>query len=476
MLISILLSLYIPLFTIIDFIPIEKQQVMSEIPKLKPSYQGYINESDQEIFWFIQLTDLLYNNPQSGINLNTFFNETYKEIDPLFVISTGDLVHGGVYPDFSHDTEHWLNYSNVLASNNLNSSVYIDLIGEHDVSNIPNKTYYLDYSMLGSEIGDTNYSFIKSFSFGDYAFICLDTTKNEPYIQFDLINYEINYYGHLYRDQLDWYEAKLEEYKDYDGIFTFGHHVNLRENAPYNYAIISETTTSGRDFVTLNNDYNVTCYISGHTRVNIIQHRLGNNFFEIETEDFDIKHAYRIIAMDNNSFSTSVEYLNTWPQGVITSPPTTAFYSDGLNLNDTKIRALVWDPLGLNSVEWCAYDASRILVTNWKPMLKVDGDSPLWQGDWNYSLNDGNLYYINVKINGSSGVTIKEIIHTFGEPSDIPPDTPPDDSPGNPFEDLLALINNLQGLKYLPIILIIAGIFVIVISLVRTIRLRAKTR
>ena len=131
----------------------------SNFRRIKSSDQGFINSSNQKLFWFIHLTDTQYV-WQSNYKIEKFFqflNESYNTIKPLFMYNTGDLVNG--INGILHDKEEWEKYNKALEDNNINSSIYMDLIGNHDASIDSDFSYFLNYSIMGRNYNTTRYSF-----------------------------------------------------------------------------------------------------------------------------------------------------------------------------------------------------------------------------------------------------------------------------------------------------------------------------
>lgn len=385
-----ILMFYIPIFSNFSNTSTIQDELTPPVLDIQTSNQGFINETGQEVFWFIHITDLHI--PKSNVinNFNIFLNDTCEIINPSFIINTGDLVNG-INFGLTRDINQWHTYQNLLTKNNAELSYYIDLMGNHDVSANTDYTPFLQYSMLGSRIYDVNYSFTRNFSFGNYAFICLDTVKDDPY---DFPYLDFGFDGFIYTDDLDWYESKLEEYKDYDNIFTFSHHPDASSR---DYNLISELSSSKLSFAQLTDKYNVSCHISGHTHENHFEER--NDVFKIETNDFKTAGAYRIIAMDHGEISTSIAKVGTWPQYVVTYPPSNKFAPNDFVNNENKIRILAWHPDGINSVKWSAYNNTNSnQITPWKSLSILNHDRPLWEGEWNSTLNGRDNYEIRVRV------------------------------------------------------------------------------
>jgi len=354
---------------------------------------GFISFHDYKLFWFIHISDTqyLWYNDGNIAEFYAFLNETYKEIKPVFIYHTGDIVDANFF--IGQDKTEWERYRKALYDTNMNSSIYMDVIGNHDAIRDANSTFFLNYSMMGCSFNTTQYSFNKSFTFGNYAFIGLNTAKKS----YDFFEYA--YQGFLSSSELDWYENELKRFKDFDKIFVFGHHP---PSYPLFYEIKSEKSSSGKDFNELNEEYNVPFYLSGHVHENSF--RYLNELLTITTTNFDqMGGTYRIIALDNNRLSTSIECVGRWPQGIITYPP------DDFNQKVDKIRVLAWDPHGISSVKWSFYSIEKEnQITNWKPLIKVDPNEPLWEGDLVSHFN--GKFKLQVKVEGGSGEVIKEII------------------------------------------------------------------
>jgi hypothetical protein len=365
--------------------------------------QGFVNSSGQEVFWFIHITDTqdLWYAPELIARFNRLLNESYKVIQPVIIYNTGDIVSSD-YENFisanerNQRVEEWEAYNKSLNDNNMNGSVYLDVVGNHDCYGDPGNTFFLQYSMMGQAYNALQYSSKKSFSFGEYAFIGLHTGEDYG------VTYPFGLFGYLNSQELDWYEEELEKVKDCEKIFVFGHHPP--------FEIFSGVNSNGKSFFSLNDEYNVFAYFTGHGHMNTFEN--VNGMFAIETTAFDRpRGSYRIVAVDNNHLSTSLETVGTWPQGIITYPPREDYINEDLN-NIQKIRALAWDPNGISAVQWSAYSGANQLV-DWTPMVNVTNNRTLWEANWDTTLNDGNDYLIKVKIIGKSGETIKEIFYSY---------------------------------------------------------------
>ena len=368
---SLFLFLFLVFFPNLVYIGIDNRSFY-----ILPSNQGEIGNQEQKIFWFTTISDtqFLWYDGQKIAQFNRFLNESYGTIKPSFIYHTGDIVDSD--NGNQQHVEEWQRYNQSLMDKNINSSFYMDIMGNHDSVKDPSNTNFLNYSVMGSTYATSQYSFNRTFSFGDYAFIGLNTAKDQ-YIG----GLDFAFIGYLDSQELDWYENELTKYKNCDGIYTFGHHI--LSYPPFN-TLISEESSSGKTFFQLNEEYNVKCYFAGHAHVNY--HQMYYNTFSIVTDNFDeYGGTYRIISVDNNQISSSIEYVGSWPQGIITSPPRKDYPNDNTPQLFEDIRVLAWDPLGVNSVAWAIFNnTDDSQMTDWRDLTRFETDSPLWQGTFNF--------------------------------------------------------------------------------------------
>ncbi len=374
--------------------------------------QGYEYSGDNQVFWFIHVTDtqdLWYNAEKIEI-WNKFLQQSYDIIDPLFIVNTGDLVdsdyeHFLIANERNQRDEEWEEYRKSLINNDVNASIYTDIVGNHDCYGDPGNDYYLKYSMTGSTFEELQHGFQRKLPFGNYAFIGLHTGEDHG------IQYPFEMFGYLKTAELDWYEEKLKSYKDEcEKIIVFGHHPP--------FEIVSSWSSSRNNFFDLNDKYEVFAYFCGHGHINSFQN--VNGMFAIETARFSHNDGtYRIVAVDHNSLSSSIQSVGEWPQCVITNPPPKDYLSANLVEKDLKkIRVLVWDPKGVNSVEWSAFASGERQITDWASLENVSASGPLWEGDFSKLSEEMSKYSdlttctVKIRVKGGSGEVTQEIVYS----------------------------------------------------------------
>jgi hypothetical protein len=373
--------------------------------------QGVINSSSHRIFWFLQISDTQMVWSKWGqnerrpltdgrvIKLRTFFNTTQKVIAPLFIVNTGDLVDSA-YESFLYRTEgqkvmEWEYYNETMHEMGMNSSYYFDMVGNHDIYRDPGYTYFLKYSVSGAAFQTDQYMMTADLGFGKYSFYTLSTPEDNG------LEFPFGLGGMMSKSELDWFENKAQEKgKDSSRSFAFGHQP-IGE-------LFSEKSSQGNNLLNIFKEQKIDMYLFGHGHVNKFEQY--GEMVAYETAKIDEgEGTYRIVAVDENGISTTEQIGTQWPAGIITAPldtRNTRTEADlQYNADNTKIRALAWDPLSIKSVEWRADEKG-----GWLPMTHVEG--PLYEGEFLSSLKDGAQHQIEIRITNVEGkTTIKTITY-----------------------------------------------------------------
>ncbi|NVM03768.1 MAG: metallophosphoesterase [Candidatus Helarchaeota archaeon] len=394
-------------------------------------------ENNSQIFWFVQITDThlgegSYIDPPNFLARSYFFFEEFfkelKYITPEFIVNTGDLVNGLPSIPFYQDFRQWELYKQMVDKWDMNESYYYDLIGNHDIYGDPTFSSYKTYSIQGQSHGKTQFTWIVNRTYGNYRFIALNS-GDEGYI------WPGSTYGDLNKSELNWFEQKLGQTQNSNLTFVFSHH-------PF-YDVGDNHATSGKSFIDLVNEYNVTAHLYGH------KHRgekyTYNDTLYLCTDSLgkSFPGKYRIIAIDNDGVSVSSKTLGDWPAVMITSPLdeslTTRTYD--LNQSTVPIRALIFNKSTIGSVEYQIYnltwtyswDLMRIALadylaefqipnikwenifpnymidwkSNWTPMYQNSSIPYVWNGTLNTTNIANGYYYIRVRVDGDVEDSIK---------------------------------------------------------------------
>ncbi len=421
----------------------------SRVQASDPHSARYSTESNK-IFWFLIISDVHIGARgfTGSEDLEWAVTEAKNVINPSFITNLGDLTDSTNWseeaiPDGPHP-EEWIEYRNVLDRNGVDATFYYDLPGNHDLFGDKNFDYYLNYSVQGSATGKTQLSWTRTFDFGTYHFLGINTNGN------DGADFSPNppYYGDnagLDTAELEFIRDDLETNKDADLTMIFGHHpIVTRETflSYYTTHDLSESATQtalvyGADgLMALMEYYNPLMYAYGHS------HQYREEFFTRDMSEGVLylnaasltrnsEHNYNIVAIDNNGVSTTAPNKGVWPAVIITAPldknlgmendPYTAGAAD-ITGGSTPIRALVFDKNPVTRVDYRMYkiteDAGEIVERGvsissglsesedmWHPMQQVGSSHPnypyLWVADCSNPM-EGGRYIIEVRATGSS--------------------------------------------------------------------------
>ena len=371
-------------------------------------FSAHLSNDTDNIFWFVQITDihigaylLMADNKQ---NFRDFCaNVRYVlhiDNDSNFIVTTGDLVNAQLPLPVGQDIRQWQNYYKIVSEEGLlNTSYYYDIVGNHDgYGNSMTFSYFLNWSVQKQ----LQYSWYRTFPFGNYTFIALNTVQHTGAAFPDGTS------GSLNRTELDWFEQQLITAEQTSNLtFVFGHH-------PEN-DVGTTTTTSGLTFLQLLEKYNTSAYIYGHGHEIHERNQGGTLFIESDSLGQPLTMpGYRIFAVDNDGISTIFQHLNTWPAVLITSPidrGLTMQAPDILNNSQmVPIRALVFDENTISAVQFKLDDGI------FNPMSINPNNPNLWNASFDASsLADGE-HTITVQASSSSGIASDSISVRVGSP------------------------------------------------------------
>ncbi|MBD3354246.1 MAG: hypothetical protein GF364_22380 [Candidatus Lokiarchaeota archaeon] len=361
---------------------------------------GYLSGTDYNIFWWIHITDT--QNvwvSESRINDMIFFlDNVIPLVKPTFTINTGDLVDSD-YAEFilrsgGQRQWEWELYNSTFAEHNMNYTNFFDIVGNHDIYQDPEFDYYINYSISGQYFKTDQFLVNLIFPWGKYSFYQLSVTEDYG------IEYPFALGGHMSKSEMAWFEGKLMQNEDANLSFAFGH------QPPHQ--VFSALSPSGKMFIPLMKRYHVDYFGCGHEHINTYQNIGG--IASVETQQFKRDSGcYRIVSIDNDGIATSFQTGREFPIGIITNPidihHAIGDYDMEKHANPNKVRALAWDPSGINKVEWRA-DSSE----SWTLMNPVEG--PLYDATFDTSLIDGKEHSIEIKItNNEADTKIESIVY-----------------------------------------------------------------
>lgn len=371
-------------------------------------FSAHLSNKTDNIFWFVQVTDihigaylLMADNKQNfrdfGANMRHIL---HVNNDSNFIVSTGDLVNARLPLPVGQDIRQWQAYHNIVSEEGLvNTSYYYDIVGNHDgYGNSLTFSYFLNWSVQKQ----LQYSWNRTFPFGNYTFIALNTVQDTGSAFPDGTS------GSLNRTELDWFEQQLITAEQTSNLtFVFGHH-------PEN-DVGNSTTTSGLTFLQLLEKYNTSAYIYGHGHE--LHERNQGGTLCIESDSLGqpfTKPGYRIFAVDNDGISTIYQPLNTWPAVLITCPIDRGLTMQAPDIPNNSqmipIRALVFDESNISAVQFKLDDGI------FDPMSVSPDNSKLWNATFDASILADGVHIITVQASSSSGIASDSITVRVGSP------------------------------------------------------------
>lgn len=412
-------------------------------------YCASYSTDNEKIFWFIQTSDVHIGAKgfPGSENLEWFVSEAKNVINPSFIVVTGDLTdctnwNDLGYPDGPH-IEEWQEYWDIVNGNGMTADFFYDLPGNHDHFGDQIFAYYLDNSIQGRATGQTQFSWTRTFDFGTYHFLGINTCGNDG-ADFSMFPPTYGDNAGLDTLELEFIQNNLEANKDADLTMIFGHHLICKRETDWSYvtgdALEEMTMTAliygGEAFTALMEYYHPLMYSYGHSHVYreeffVKDMSEGVIYLNVASLSKNDDKNYNIIAIDNNGISTTPHTVGVWPAVIITAPldknlgmeqdPYTADAED-LTGDSTPVRALVFDTNPVTRVDYRMYkiteDVGDIVGTGvniigglvesedmWCPMTQVAPTHPsypyLWEADCPNPLEGGD-YTVEVRAMGST--------------------------------------------------------------------------
>ncbi len=268
-------------------------QILSE-PRCVQVIDGF-----KDTFSFIHITDFHIGDPRG-------FAESIKEtigwksikrcideiniIRPDFVVISGDLVYGQLYP-FEYHHEYKICYDMIQKFD-----VPTFLVpGNHDGYNRileDGFSYWQDY------FGPLYYS----FDYGDYHFQAINSYDMSKIYRLTFLFIPLNWGGSISDEQLNWIEQDLQQHSS-KNIIQFMHHNplwNTKEDS-----LIRKDYENRENLLNLINTYNVDMVLAGHVHWDSVNIENDTIFITTTTPESEIRVSdgywgYRLIEIRDN--------------------------------------------------------------------------------------------------------------------------------------------------------------------------------
>lgn len=365
------------------------------------------------VFWFVHTSDthIGASGTADTDNLRWLVTTARSVINPAFTVVTGDLTdstNGGLWPGGPYQAE-WDQYKSLLASAGVTTDSYFDLPGNHDAYNDQSFSFYRANSVQGRATNQTQVSWTRSYPFGSYHFLGINTADNTG-DGFSLFEPWGDRAG-LDSSELTFIQSKLAEHAAANLTFVFGHHpVTPTGDSQDTYLYYGH-----QPFITALDTYTTSSYAYGHTHESPLTHFTGNSYTGLMTHG-GIRYVnvaslgkssagqYNVFAVDHDGVSSVTASVNSWPVVLITAPvnkftgsATNPYAYKVPNGEANPVRALVFDAGPVTDVSF-RINGSAV----WQPMTRVASNSALWSGTWNASSLASGAYTIEVRAVGTT--------------------------------------------------------------------------
>ena len=381
---------------------------------------AYYSSDTNKVFWFIHASDLHVGTSESTdlANFQWLVTTARDVIRPSFIVATGDLTDSTNgnwlnYPNGPYQAE-WDQYKAIIdAARGPDDwmDFFYDLPGNHDAYNDQDFSYYLANSVQGRATGKTQLSWTRTFPFGKYHFLGVNSADNTG-AAFSIFPPYGDYAG-LDTSELAFVNQQLTAQADASLTFVFGHHpVTSTGSSTDTYLYYGQ-----QEFVHYLDQYRASTYNYGHTHANSQALFKGNSYtglmsgdgiyyYNVASLGKDSPNTYSLVAVDCNGVSSVTTTVGTWPLVLITAP-LDKYVGTAVNpyvytvptSSGNPIRALVFSPTSVTAVSY------RVDGAAWLPMSQVATNPALWQATWDASGLAAGEHTIDVQ----AGATLDSI-------------------------------------------------------------------
>jgi VCBS repeat-containing protein len=378
----------------------------------KPAFYSPAND---RVFWFIHVSDphIGASGSTDATRLKWVVSTGRSVINPAFIVATGDLTdstNGNIFglPNGPYQAE-WDEYKGILAAANAGPDIYYDLPGNHDAYSDATFAYYRANAVQGRATHGTQLSWIKTFPFGTYHFLGVNTADNTG-APFSL-TFPWGDHAGLDATELAFINTELGNHTNANMTLVFGHHpVTDTGNADDTWLFYGQ-----QEFIDYLDLYKASLYDYGHTHRYAEALFQGNSYTGLMTGD-GVRYVsvaslgkssasnYSVVAVDCDGLSSVTQAVGTWPVVLITAPLNQ--YLGGAvnpyaypvpNATSNPLRALVFDTTAISQVRYRLDGAST-----WLPMTRVAANPALWEGAWDASGLAAGDHTIEVQAVGST--------------------------------------------------------------------------
>jgi hypothetical protein len=380
---------------------------------------GAIYSADSNrIFWFLHASDLHIGMSGSTdtTRLQWLVTTARQVINPSFIVATGDLTDStngnwlGI-PNGPYQAE-WDQYRTIVDGAGAGAGFYYDLPGNHDAYSDKTFAYYRANSVQGRATGGMQVSWTRTFPFGTYHFLGVNSAGNDG--RAFSLTFPWGDNAGLDSSELTFINQALTANAGADLTFAFGHHPVTDTGAADDTWLFY----GHQEFVQALDSRGASTYNYGHTHETSQALFTGNSYTGLMSGDGlyyynvaslakDSPTGYSLVAVDANGVSSITNAVNAWPLVLITSPLDKYIggavnpYAYAVPAASTNfIRALVFDAGAISQVRFRVDSGAT-----WYPMSRVATGSPVWQGAWNASALAAGHHTIEVQATGTTTVS-----------------------------------------------------------------------
>ncbi len=391
------------------------------------------------IFWFLHASDthIGMDGSNDATRLQWLVTTARTVINPSFVVVSGDLTDSTNgnwlnWPNGPYQAE-WDEYKGILTAAGAGPDFFYDIPGNHDAYNDRYFAYYLANSVQGRATGKTQVSWTKTFLFGEYHFLGVNSAGNDG--RAFSLSFPYGDYAGLDADELTFITSELATHADAELTMVFGHH-------PVTDTGASDDTWlfyGHQAFVQSLDSHAASTYNYGHTHDYSQALFTGNDYtgpmigggihyYNVASLAKSSASNFSLVAIDCNGVSSVTRTVGSWPVVLITAP-VDRYIGGAVNpyaytvpaASTNFVRALVFDQNAISRVQFRIDGGAT-----WYQMSRVADGSPVWQGAWDASALPAGNHTIEVQATGTTTVSDTITVEVTGGAVNQAPAANPD--------------------------------------------------